>query len=465
MKRAEVQKALFNRYIKPTLEEQSKYIGIEVEMPIVNLEGKATNQELAQRVFEKFVENYGFVRDQFDDNGVCFSATLEENGDNISFDCSYNNLELSLGREKDLHEVQKRFRKYVEYLNTELKKENHLLTGFGINPYKDRNIISYIPSERYRMLEHYLGNYKKWDDVPMYFHPYPAYGTFASASQVQLDVKEENLLEVIKAFSLVEPVKAVLFSNSVMPTEPELLCVRDMLWENSTHGINPHNVGMFEKFPETTEELIDYISSTSIFNVERDGKYIHFKPIPIEEYFDLEKIEGEYYENGDFHTVFFEPEKNDIRFLRTYKFEDLTFRGTIEFRSCCNQPFSEAMTVAAFHVGLIRKFPQLIDLLENDNILYNHGLTATELRKLMNRVEWPTWVDREGLKDLIRKVLDLAREGLMERGKGEEEFLEPLYKRADTLTSPGRIINQKLTENSDLTHFIKVFSKFKEEDD
>ncbi|MFQ9792099.1 MAG: hypothetical protein ACLRX7_01780 [Acutalibacteraceae bacterium] len=41
-----------------------------------------------------------------------------------------------------------------------------------------------------------------------------------------------------------------------------------------------------------------------------------------------------------------------MEYLRSYKFEDLTFRGTIEYRSACCQPVSECMCVAAFHVGL-----------------------------------------------------------------------------------------------------------------
>lgn len=209
------------------------------------------------------------------------------------------------------------------------------------------------------MLQRYLSKSREWAE-PMYFHPYVDFGAFASASQVQLDVEKDKLLVTLRAFSLVEPVKAVLFGNAWLPKEPQLLCVRDLLWANSTHGINPHNVGMYDQVPGTIEELLEYIATTSIFCTERAGKYIHFHPVPIVEYLERDQVEGEYFEDGSCHPVTIHPEPGDIQYLRTYKFEDLTYRGTIEFRSVCCQPFRDAMTVAAFHMGLMTEVEELV---------------------------------------------------------------------------------------------------------
>ena len=67
---------------------------------------------------------------------------------------------------------------------------------------------------------------------------------------MQLDVRFDKLIETIDTFSLLEPIKSLLFANSWMEDEPDNLCVRDMFWENSTHGINPHNIGVYEKIPD-----------------------------------------------------------------------------------------------------------------------------------------------------------------------------------------------------------------------
>lgn len=459
MERNEIKKCLYEKYIRPTEEKRDFFVGIEIEMPIVNLSGEATNFKTVQSVFDSFIKEYGFNEEKWDDNGVCYSATNEQNSDNISFDCSYNNMELSLGRTKRIQEIEERFYKYVSYLNKQFQKSGHIITGMGINPNHEINRKDYIPSERYRMLERYLLNSEKWN-IPMYFHKYPDFGAFSSASQVQLDVRRENLTDVLKGFSLAEPIKSVLFNNSILSPKSNLLCARDGLWENSTHGINPHNVGMYDCELDSVDDLLEYICTTSLFCTERDGKYIHFKPIPITDYLEADEITGEYYNNGSYLPVTFRPGKEDIKYLRTYKFEDLTFRGTIEFRSVCCQPFKDAMTVAAFHAGLMNESKKLVKLLESDHVIYHHGYSATELRKLMNQAVWPDYINREELRNLCVSVLDLAKEGLQCRGYGEESYLDALYERARTLRSPGRAMIEKSKAGVPMETIIKEYAAF-----
>jgi len=74
------------------------------------------------------------------------------------------------------------------------------------------------------------------NEVAMRFHERPDFGTFTSASQVQLDVRYEELTDVINVFGLLEPYKALLFANSYLSDYPEFLCVRNMLWEHSMQG-------------------------------------------------------------------------------------------------------------------------------------------------------------------------------------------------------------------------------------
>ncbi len=455
--REQIKQELYQKYIRPTERSKQEFIGIEIEMPIAALDGTATDYNVAQQALCAAIARYGLTPEKWDDDGVCYSAVEPKTGDIFSFDCSYNNLELSLGRAADLHALQERFQDYVKFLNGELEKSGHLLTGMGINPGYQVNRKSFIPANRYQMLERYLQKSTVWK-VPMYFHPYPAFGAFASASQVQLDVNRNELLHVLKGFSLVEPVKAVLFSNSYMESEPDLLCVRDLFWENSTHGINPHNIGAFDCPLDSVDDLLEYICTTSIFCTERDGHYLHFQPIPITDYLERSEVTGEYYEQGAFHTLTFTPALSDLAYLRTYKFEDLTFRGTVEFRSVCCQPLSEAMTVGAFHMGLMERLPELLTLMEDDRVLYHHGYSATELRRIMNRRNWPEFVDRAALKGLCLSVLELAKEGLESRRMGEEIYLKPLYARAETLSSPARAFVEAREAGVPVAQLIRAYS-------
>ena len=410
---------LYQKYIEPTRHKEKDYIGIEIEMPILNLNKEAVDFSVLHDITDLFMKEFDFHVDRMDDYDNIYAVLHEPTNDIFSYDCSYNNLELSLGKAENIQEIEVRFKKYYTFLQNCFKKYNYTLTGMGVNPYRSYNNNVPIPCGRYRMLYHFLSSYQKYTDVPMYFHKYTDYGFFACASQVQLDIKYEDLLETINTFSKLEPFKAVLFSNSVLYDEEDfkdVLCCRDMFWENSTHGINPHNIGMFDYEFKETEELLDYISSTSMFCTERDGKYIDFRPTPVTEYFAQDEITGEYFDRTieSHQNITFSPEDSDLDFLRTYKFNDLTYRGTIEFRSCCTQPMKDNMTIAAFHLGLKKNLKKLTHLLDNDTVIYQHGYNATELRKLLIKANLPDFVDEDAKKLL---ELDSLTSHLVEKAE------------------------------------------------
>ena len=451
IEKAIVQKRLYQKYIEPTKKKRQEYVGIEVEMPIINLEKQAVDFDKIHALTTRFQEHFRFRVVSRDEEGNVNALENPETGDILSYDCSYNNLELSLGKEKNLHRLYERFQDYYTYIQQELNKSHYTLSGMGVNPYRNYNRNVPIPNGRYRMLFHHLSSYPQYKDLPMYFHEYPNYGMFSSASQVQLDVDYEELLVAIRAFSRLEPVKALLFNNSVLTGEhEELACCRDMFWENSTHGINPHNIGMFDIDFETIEDLQSYIESTSMYCVEKDGKYINFPPVPVMEYFARDSVVGEYYEDGTYHEITFEPALEDLEYLRTFKFVDLTFRGTIEFRSVCCQPIADVMTVAAFHLGLKKKLPELDKLLQEDHVLYHHGYSATELRRLFVKQELPAFVDKEQLYCLAGQIVDLAQSGLKERGFDEERYLAPLYERIRQQQNPAQKMAVRLKAGADL---------------
>jgi gamma-glutamylcysteine synthetase len=195
-----------------------------------------------------------------------------------------------------------------------------------------------------------------------------------------------------------------------------------------------------------------------MYCLERDGKYINFPPTPVMEYFGADHVTGEYYADGAYHEISFEPEIEDLAYLRTFKFEDLTFRGTIEFRSACCQPVSDVMTVSAFHLGLKQQLEELDTLLREDTVLYNHGRSATELRKLFVKRELPDFVEKDAVYGLAEQVLDLAKKGLQQRGFGEEEFLAPLYRRVRQQTNPAGTMLQKLQGAADLETVILEYA-------
>ena len=458
---ATIRDKLYKEFIEPT-KEKKDYIGIEIEVPIINLDKKPVDFEIVHQITNKFQNEFDdFSPNGIDYDGNIFSLKNGINSDIVCYDCSYNNIEFAMGREKDMFTIEKRFKTYYNYVKEEFEKYNYTLTGMGINPYRRYNKEIPIPSERYLMLYHHLKSFNKYNDTPMHFHDYPGYGMFSSASQVQLDIHYDDLVKTINTFSKIEPIKAILFSNSVLMDENKhVTCFRDALWEYSTHGVNPHNIGMYDVDFEGIDDILNYLETLNIYCVMRDGAYINFESINILEYFKKDSVTGEIYNKDGYREIEISPNINDIDYLRAFKFINLTFRGTLEFRSVCTQPISDTMTVAAFHLGLKEKIDELDELMSNDNVIYHKGYTASELRKILIQDEIPSFINKNNLCKLTNTILDIAKEGLMERGIGEEIFLKPLYKRVKNHTNPGKEMINSLHNDVKLEKVIEEYGGY-----
>ena len=451
---------LYDEFIRPTINNKHKnFIGIEIEMPIINLSKKAVDFDVVHKVTHKFKNQFqDFKEEGIDYDGNIFSLKNHKNSDIVCYDCSYNNIEFAMGREEDIFTINDRFNEYYCFTKECFEEYNHTLTGMGINPFRKYNKNQPIPSERYLMLYHHLKSFKNYEDTSMHFHSYPDYGMFSSASQVQLDVDKEDLVRTINVFSKIEPIKALLFSNSVLFDENKhLACYRDALWEYSTHGINPHNIGMYDVDFKDIRDLQSYLESLDVYCVMRDGVYINFPSTNVLDYFNQESVIGEAYVNGEYKQVSITPILDDIEYLRPFKFINLTFRGTVEFRSVCTQPIKDSMCVAAFHLGLKDKLDDLEELINNDNIIYHKGYNANELRKLLVQDEIPLFLNQNDLCKLSKDVVDISASGLEDRGLGEEKFLETLYERIKKHTNPGKDIIKLMNNGEKVENIIKDY--------
>ena len=451
---------LYNEFIKPTTQKKN-YIGVEIEIPIINLDKKAVNFDVVHKVTDEFQNEYpDFKTDGIDFDGNVFSLKNSKTDDILCYDCSYNNIEFAMGKEKDLFSINERFSEFYNFVKKSFQEYNHTLTGMGINPYRKYNLNQPIPSERYLMLYHHLKSYKNYKNIRMQFHEYPEYGMFSSASQVQLDVHKDNLVKTINVFSKIEPIKALLFSNSVLFGEDNTLtCFRDILWEYSTHGVNPHNIGGYDVDFKDLDDLQAYLESLNIYCVMRDGAYINFPSINLLDYYSREFVRGEIYCKGKYRKIDIRPCLEDINYLRPFKFINLTFRGTIEFRSICTQPIRDSMCVAAFHLGLKDKLDEMDEIIKNDDVIYHKGYTASELRKLFIQRDIPSFIDKNDLCRLTREIVDLASDGLKERGIGEEIFLKTLYGRIKNHTNPGKSFINSINNGVRLEKIIEDYGK------
>ena len=80
-----------------------------------------------------------------------------------------------------------------------------------------------------------------------------------------------------------------------------------------------------------------------------------------------------------------EPSEEDFKTHRSYQFQDLTTRGTIEFRSVCTQPFSSTFAPAAFHLGLLVNLVNLENILNDSPFFEAFDYDYPRIRRLFSK--------------------------------------------------------------------------------
>ncbi|MCI6994694.1 MAG: hypothetical protein MR875_07575 [Methanobrevibacter sp.] len=86
-----VRNKLYDKFIKPT-HAKKNFIGIEIEIPIINLDKKAVDFEIVHQITQKFQKHYAeFKTDGIDYDGNVFALKNPNNDDIMCYDCSYIN--------------------------------------------------------------------------------------------------------------------------------------------------------------------------------------------------------------------------------------------------------------------------------------------------------------------------------------------------------------------------------------
>lgn len=413
-------KLLKEKYLSNMKEDSELFVGVELEFPIVETNGNKTNIEVTKNLFRTLANLSDFEVEKIDDNQNPIQLIHCSSKDRILFELSYNTIEFAFERPNTINEVAERFEAYLKIIQPILQENNHEIQGHGIHPLWKENDNSPdnspVKIERYKMLMAFLA----MNGTGMRTHSYPSYGAFICGNQVQLDVRRDNYLRIINAFNKIEAAKAYLFSNSEFSAEAwDTKIARDIFWEESLHGYYKENVGIYPKDYQSEEEFFNNLARTAIFTATREGKSYYFKPIRVEDYLDKKEITA-YTADGNEKII--NPVKEDLKQHRSYQFQDLTARGTVEFRSVCTQPLETTFAPIAFELGLFVELEKLENYLEDSSFFKNEEQDYRKLRKKYSK-KILSKEEKEAIQSFSKDLLDIAEAGLMKRGYGEEKFL------------------------------------------
>ena len=419
---------LKQRYYLPIKEQPGLFVGIELEYPVVNLSGNATDVSLTKQLLIYLIDNFGFKADKFDSDNNPIQLIEQASGDMILFEVSYNTIEFAFAKASRIAEVEERLDTYLSMIQPYLRNHNHELQGWGVNPNWAKNDNSPVKSPRYEMLMDFL-ELSKAKNNP-FFHNYPEYGSFICGSQVQLDVSKISYLRVLNAFNQIEGPKAVLFANSEFwGSDWDLAISRDVFWENSMHGVFEENAGIFPRMFKNEDDYFSYLSETAIFTAKRAEETYYFEPIRAKDYLNKSAIQAWSIHGKE---VSIKSSEDDFKTHRSYQFQDLTTRGTIEFRSVCTQPFSATFAPAAFHLGLLVNLERLENILKDSPFFDAFDFDYPRIRRLFSKKDISD-TDLKLIFPLTEALLVCAEDGLKSRGFGEEIYLAPLKEKLKAL--------------------------------
>ena len=409
-------KLLKEKYLSNMKEDSELFVGVELEFPIVETNGNKTNIEVTKNLFRTLANLSDFEVEKKDDDQNPIQLVHCSSKDRILFELSYNTIEFAFERARSINEVAKRFEDYLKIIQPILQENNHEIQGHGIHPLWQENDNSPVKIERYKMLMAFLA----MNGTGMKTHSYPSYGAFICGNQVQLDVRCDNYIRIINAFNKIEAAKAYLFSNSEFSAEVwDTRISRDIFWEESLHGYYKENVGVYPKDYQSEEEFFNNLARTAIFTATREGKSYYFKPIRVEDYLDQKEITA-YTADGNEKII--NPVKEDLKQHRSYQFQDLTARGTVEFRSVCTQPLETTFAPIAFELGLFVQLEKLESYLEYSLFFKNEEQDYRKLRKKYSKKNLSE-KEKEAIQSFSKDLLDIAKAGLTKRGYREEKFL------------------------------------------
>ncbi len=414
---------LKKRYLENIKENPDLFVGVELEYPVVNLEGKATDIEVVKELFRYLPSVLGVTIEKVDEFGNPIQLLDPVSQDTILFEVAYTTIEFAFGKAESIQEVEERFNFYMATIQNKLGEANHAIVGCGLHPNWDKNENCPVAFPRYQMLMDYLNLSRSKTSRGL--HDFPEYGAFICGSQVQLDVSRSNYLRVINAFTQIEAAKAYLFANSEFSgADWDTKISRDIFWEESMHGIYPENIGVNARLFKDEDDFLDYLNHSAIFTAERDGETYYFYPIRAKDYLGTTEIHA-FALDGE--EILLYPQEKDFETHRSYQYQDLTTRGTIEFRSVCTQPLDRTFTSAAFHLGLLVHLDKLEAYLRTAPFFTTAGRDYKSLRRQFSKKKL-TYQEEAAILEFSKDLLTLAEEGLEKRDKQEMVYLEPLKK-------------------------------------
>lgn len=388
--------AQFESHFREKLRPLRK-IGKEAEFPVVTSDGRAAD---VTGILQRLVEEHGFTA-RFDQSVL---AAAQRNGMEVAVEVGRSTIELALPPYDDLWELQKEYFAAIDLIVGVAESAGAHLLGFGIQPRTRPSIALMTPRAHYRALYGAIG--APWLGL-----------TTTAADQTHIDIARTELLDAINCMNLLSAPLIALCANS------SVYCGRAGAYVSGREGLlkdlGETRYGMTPHKFESVEEFIGYLCEYKCFVLSEKH---HYKKL---------NLPFAHYLLTDSPDLF-----EEFLWHEHYVWNSARARvktSTIEVRPACQPPRDAPLAANALILGWVESLPRLAAYFRE--VL---GDNAWEVMRMYRRA-----AVREGLQasepaeDFVRDVLRISEEGLKNRGRGEEKFIEPIWERLERKESPG----------------------------
>jgi len=379
-------------------------IGREAEFPLVWPDGRAGDVAL---LWEPLLSEPG-ARPSYDDPaGRKLIVRVDFPDAAYEVEMGRATVEVVLPPKEDLFALEAASQAALMRLVRVARSRGMVLLGYGIQPRTPGGPGLMTPKRRYFALSRAVG--WPW----MYF-------TSTASDQIQVDITRDELVEAVNVLNLLSAPIIALTANSPVYAgrRGKFLSGREGLLATlgeGRHGMTPRRFARLEQF-------VAFVCAQTCYVLPEGGRFPRFGR-PFTSYLDARgpRITETLWQAFLWHEHYV---WNSARPRIHY--------GTIEVRPACQQPPDEPMAAVSLCLGLVEALPEALGFLQ-ERLFDNLWPTLRAYRRAAVRDALRA---EEPVPGLLAGLVALAEKGLRSRGRGEERFLDPVYRRLDARLVP-----------------------------
>jgi gamma-glutamylcysteine synthetase len=392
---AEQYAARFRERLRPL-----RLVGRELEFPLVETDGTAGD---IRRLWPELMREGSFTPKYDDPQTETLIVSLTGTNAVYEAEVGLGTVELLTSPCEDLFQLEAAVNAGLAALVRAARAAGMRVLGFGIQPRTPRSPQLMTPKTRYGALLEAIG--KPW----LHF-------CTTAADQLHVDIARAELLPMINWMNFISAPLVALVANSSVYAGRAGRYVSGR--EGLLGSVGQHRNGMTPRRFGTLEQFVAFVCAHPCYVLRHaDGRLTEYNR-PFQEYI---------HRHGPDMTAYLWHEHYTWNSARAR-----VDQSTIEIRPACQQPPGELMAASALALGFVEALAQI----------------ETYAFSALGPDPWPTMLRYRGqvllggmraeepAKGFLHALVEMAEAGLRGRGRGEEAYLRPVWRRLEKRQAP-----------------------------